>query len=146
ARGSCREDLRRPRAVSFQASGGIQGRQFAEQCDQLLRHYGFELEGRLLLPACGVEVDRVAVSRTGRRVWFEYKGSVQGTRPGLIRTDTLKKAIANGALLAGLPDRAPFVVMTSHLPTRGAGLAMLEAARRLDYVSDFVCLYVPADT
>ena len=41
---------------------------------------------------------RILASPGGQVVWFEYKGSVQGTRPGLLRTDTLKKAIANGAL------------------------------------------------
>ena len=70
--------------TDFQASGGIQGRQFADQCDQLLRHYGFTLGGRLVLGEIGVEIDRVATSPAGREVWFEYKGSVQGSRPGLI--------------------------------------------------------------
>jgi len=87
----------------FQASAGIQGRQFAEQCDQLLTHDGFELRGHELLRDVGVEIDRVALSPRGNLVWFEYKGSVQGSRPGLMRTDTLKKAIANGALLAAEP-------------------------------------------
>lgn len=46
----------------FQASAGIQGRQFAEQCCQLLTHYGYELHGRSLLSAIGVEIDCVARS------------------------------------------------------------------------------------
>lgn len=129
----------------FQASAGIQGRQFAEQCDQLLRHYGFDLSGRLV-HATGVEIDRVAASPTGRRIWFEYKGSVQGTRPGLLRTDTVKKAVANGALLLDDPDRAPFVVLTSHRPERGAAAAMLDAALRLGFFTDVVCIYSPTDT
>src|SRR6476661_6165842 len=75
---------------SFQASAGIQGRQFAEQCDTLLTHFGFELKGRRVLTEVGVEIDQEAVSPGGTTVWFEYKGSIQGKRPGLIRTDTLK--------------------------------------------------------
>jgi hypothetical protein len=130
----------------FQASAGIQGRQFAEQCDQLLTHYGFTVGVRLLLPAVGVEIDRVAVAPSGRTIWFEYKGSVQGTRPGLMRTDTLKKAIANGALLAALPERHPYVVLTSHLPEVRSGAAMLKAAVDLGYLDDAVCIYRPADT
>ena len=132
--------------TDFQASSGIQGRQFAEQCDQLLTHYGFTLGGKLLLPAVGVEIDRVAVSRTGRTIWFEYKGSVQGSRPGLLRTDTLKKAIANGALLASVPERHPYVVLTSHLPEVRSGAAMLRTARELRYFDDVICIYTPADT
>ncbi len=129
----------------FQASAGIQGRQFAEQCDQLLHHYGFEVQGRELVRNVGVEIDCVAKSPLGNLVWFEYKGSVQGSRPGLLRTDTLKKAIANGALLAGETDRRPYVVLTSHLPTTGSGAAMLAAALRLGYIGDAICIYTPND-
>jgi hypothetical protein len=130
----------------FQASAGIQGRQFAEQCDQLLTHYAFSLGGKLVLPTIGVEIDRVAVSPNGRTIWFEYKGSVQGSRPGLLRTDTLKKAVANGALLAGLPERHPYVVLTSHLPEARSGAAMLTTARALGYFHDVICIYAPSDT
>jgi hypothetical protein len=131
---------------SFQASAGIQGRQFAEQCDTLLTHLGFALQGRRVLSEVGVEIDQEAVSPTGDVVWFEYKGSIQGHRPGLRRTDTLKKAIANGALLRAVPDAAPYVVITSHLPEAGSGAAMLRNALELGYLSDVVCLYDPGST
>ena len=129
------------RAGSFQAAAGIQGRQFAEQCDTLLETLGFTLSNRLLLKDIGVEIDQDATSGSGQRIWFEYKGSVQGNRPGLRRTDTLKKAIANGALLADLDESCPYVVITSHLPKGGSGAAMLAAALRLGYFSDVICLY-----
>ena len=132
--------------TDFQASAGIQGRQFAEQCNQLLAHYGYLLHGRALVPNVGIEIDCVATSPGGILVWFEYKGSVQGARPGLLRTDTLKKAIANGALLAGEPLRYPFIVLTSHIPIVGAGVAMLQTALRLKYLDDVICIYSPADT
>lgn len=132
--------------TDFQASAGIQGRQFTEQCDQLLRHYGFELHGKQLFAELGVEVDQTAVSPGGSLVWFEYKGSVQGNRPGLLRTDTLKKAIANGALLAAHPEPKPYVVITSHMPESGSAAAMLATALRLRYLSDAICLYNTTDT
>src|SRR5579864_7057400 len=120
----------------FQSAASLQGRQFADQCELLLRTSGYDVRDRVLVGAVGIEIDREAVSPSGRTVWFEYKGSVQGSRPGLLRTDTLKKAIANGALLRALEDRPPFVVLTSHLPEAGAGLAMLERARELGYLDD----------
>jgi hypothetical protein len=135
-----------PPTRSFQASAGIQGRQFAEQCDTLLTHLGFELLGRRVLTDVGVEIDQEAVGPTGAPVWFEYKGSIQGHRPGLRRTDTLKKAIANGALLRAVPDAAPYVVITSHLPEAGSGAAMLRNALELGYLADVVCLYDPSST
>lgn len=131
---------------SFQASAGIQGRQFAEQCDTLLTHLGYALQGRRVLTEVGVEIDQEAVSPGGAPVWFEYKGSIQGHRPGLRRTDTLKKAIANGALLRAIPDAAPYVVITSHLPEAGSGAAMLRNALELGYLADVVCLYDPSST
>lgn len=135
-----------PPVTAFQASAGIQGRQFAEQCDTLLRHLGFTLQGRRVLGEVGVEIDQEAVGPGGSLVWFEYKGSVQGNRPGLRRTDTMKKAIANGSLLQAVPGAAPYVVITSHLPEAGSGAAMLRAAVELGYFADVVCLYDPAAT
>ncbi len=134
-------------AVSlFQSSSSLQGRQFAEQCDLLLRNTGFVLgRCRVTVSDLGVEIDREATSRNGRVIWFEYKGSLQGQRPGLLRTDTLKKAIANGALLGALPDHPPFVVLASHVPRSGAGRAMLQAAVKLGYIDDVICVYEPVD-
>ena len=132
------------RPSEFQSSSSRQGRRFAEQCDELLASYGFELRNRIVLPEIGVEIDQHAVSPLGNEVWFEYKGSIQGTRPGLKRTDTVKKAVANGALLGGLEVHPPYVVLASHLPDSGAGLAMLKVARDLGYISDVICVYDPA--
>ncbi len=130
--------------TNFQASGVVQGRQFAEQCDQLLSHIGFKLIGKMNLRLCGVEIDQVAISPSGQEVWFEYKGSVQGDRPGLRRTDTLKKAVANGALLKASGEGKPYVVLTSHLPDAGAGKAMLDLALEAGYMQDVICIYDPA--
>lgn len=129
--------------TDFQSLSGRQGRQFAEQCDTLLGGMGYRLDGRLRLDDVGVEIDQQALSPGRRRVWFEYKGSIQGTRPGLIRTDTLKKAVANGALLRGRDEPGLYVVLTSHLPESGAGRAMLETAVRLKYFDDVICVYDP---
>ena len=129
--------------TNFQSLSGTQGRQFADQCNTLLGGLGYRLEGRLLLVDVGVEIDQQAISPAGRRVWFEYKGSIQGPRPGLRRTDTLKKAVANGALLRGHEEPGVYVVLTSHLPEAGSGRAMLDTAVRLRYFDDVICIYDP---
>jgi hypothetical protein len=133
-------------ASSFQGDASRQGRQFAEQCELLLKASGFEPHGRRLLPEIGIEIDCEAVAPSGALVWFEYKGSVQGSRPGLMRTDTLKKAIANGALVQALEDHPPFVVLTSHLPDAGSGLTMLQRALERGFFADAICLYDPKQT
>jgi hypothetical protein len=132
--------------TSFQAAAGAQGRQFAEQCDLLLEQTGFTLRERVQLRDLGVEIDREALSPGGNTIWFEYKGSIQGTRPGLMRTDTVKKAIANGALLNALDEHPPYIVLTSHLPERGAALGMLSIAQQLGFFADVICIYDPAQT
>ena len=128
----------------FQASSGEQGRRFAVQCDAFLQGRGWLLSASLRSAEVGVEIDAVATSPAGEVVWFEYKGSVQGNRPGLRRTDTLKKAIANGALIRGLEGARPYVVITSHVPEGGSGDAMLRTALTLGYLTDVVCLYDPS--
>ena len=130
--------------TEFQSLAGRQGRQFSDQCDLVLESEGFTLEGKLQLREIGVEIDRVALTRNGRPVWFEYKGSFRGSTPGLLRTDTTKKAIANGALLTAIPDHPPYVVLTSHLPERGAARAMLDVAVRLGYLADAICVNDPS--
>lgn len=135
----------RGHSQSFQSASTAQGQMFADQCDLLLRTNGFTLAGKLVLAEIGVEIDQVGTTADGRTLWFEYKGSVQGKRPGLRRTDTLKKAIANGALLRDLPEACPYVVLTSHLPDAGSGKAMLDAALRLGYFHRVVCAYDTAD-
>lgn len=118
------------------------GPQFVAQCDLLLQMAGFELgPGQFVVPEVGVEVDREAVSPSGRVMWFDYRGSLRGVRPGLRRTDTVKQAIAHGALLAEVVPRRPFVILTSHVPGSGAGSVMLGAARKLGYLDDVLCIY-----
>jgi len=83
-----------PAGGRFQAAAGEQGRQFAQQCDFLLRSNRYELGGRLRLLDQGVEIDQTAIAPSGHTVWFEYKGSIQGQRPGLRRTDTLRENVS----------------------------------------------------
>lgn len=130
---------------SFQSASTAQGQVFASQCDFLLESNGFSLADRFVVSEVGVEIDRVATSRRGLSYWFEYKGSIQGSRPGLRRTDTVKKAVANGALLKAVPAARPYIVLTSHLPQTGSGRAMLDVALDLGYLSDVICVYSPDD-
>ena len=130
--------------TDFQSLAGRQGRQFSDQCDLVLESEGFTRDGRLRLAEIGVEIDCVARTRGGRTVWFEYKGSFRGSTPGMRRTDTVKKAIANGALLAAIPDHPPYVVLTSHFPDSGSARAMLDAALQLGFLTDVICVNDPS--
>ena len=109
----------------------------------LLDYYGFERRGPRHLRDIGIEIDEVTTSKRGVEVWFEYKGSFQGQRPGLLRTDTVKKAVANGALLAAMEPHPLYVVLTSHMPVGGSAAKMVEAALGLGYFGDVIPINDP---
>lgn len=125
--------------VNFQGTSRRQGDDFEQRCNKVLEYCAYPLGGKLNLKVLGVEIDQTTV-RNGRVIWIEYKGSVTGKRPGLIRTDSMKKAIANGALTKEIRTRnnVAFWVVTSHMPVEGASIAMAQEALRLGYVDQFL--------
>lgn len=133
---------------AFQARGVRQGRQFDEQCRLVLEDLGFEVCDRpFTVPELGVEFDAEITARDGRRLWCEFKGSWHGDRPGMRRTDTVKKALAD-ALLAHVASRAypPVLILTTHLPLPStSGRRMLEVALACGAVADVVCINDPRD-
>jgi hypothetical protein len=89
----------------------------------------------------------ITSTATGREYWCEFKGSWNGTRPGMMRTDTVKKALADVLLLHVAPnDYPPCIVLTTHLPLPGsAGQQMIDTALRSGALLDIFCLSLPAD-
>lgn len=121
-----------------QAAASRQGSAFEETVCNLLQIEGWTIHERNWRePEIDIEIDIVATDPHGERWWVECKGSWESpSRNGLARTDTLKKAIANGALLRCLPYAKRYMVVTSHLPQAGAGVLWLDAA--IDrYVDEF---------
>jgi hypothetical protein len=115
----------------FQSAASRQGRAFQETVGVLLRIEGWAIIAEdWRHPDLGAEIDYVAVHpETGEEWWIECKGSWESERPGLERTDTTKKALWNGALLALAHERRPFMIIASHPPKDGsAGAVWLERA------------------
>lgn len=121
-----------------QAAASRQGSAFEETVHNLLQIEGWTIHDRNWRePTIDIEIDIVATDPHGERWWIECKGSWESpTRNGLARTDTLKKAIGNGALLRVLPDACHYMVVTSHMPLSGAGMTWVEAATSA-YVDEF---------
>lgn len=116
-------------SLNPQSLASRQGREFADECIKLATRVGFELrDQRVVFPECGIEVDLVLENRAGVAFFAECKGSFRD-RPGLQRTDTLKKAIANMLLLDAV-GIGPLLVLTSHRPVDGVGVAMLRVAQQ----------------
>lgn len=131
--------------MSFQSASGLQGKRFDEQCRWLLADAGWIVNDRpMIVPDCGVEIDCVASGPDTGDVWIEFKGSWRGPRPGLLRTDTVKKAIVTGFLLSAAGYTVPYVVMASHLPAANShGEAMIRLARQSGVVAAVICVNSP---
>jgi hypothetical protein len=102
----------------FQTRATEQGRAFSNAVAVMLRtrHNCAIIRSDWIEPITLVEVDHVAEHPIYGEIWVECKGSWEGERPGLIRTDTTKKAIANAVLLSTIPNACPFWLIASHLP------------------------------
>lgn len=123
-----------------QAAASQQGAAFETTVETLLKIHNWTIVAtKWRHPEVDVEVDIVAVHpATGQEWWIECKGSWEGYRPGLRRTDTVKKALFNGAMLAVTSDRKPYMIICSHMPAEGtAGSTWLGRAKGI-YV-DEVC-------
>ena len=126
----------------FQSHASVIGRLFEGICLEILRGQGWKLAGSERLPDLGLDVDQVAFTKNGTKVFFEFKGSFIGKDPGLMRSTSVKVAIAN-ALLLSLNDNVLYIVMTSHKPRCGSyGDMMLTQTTGL-IVSEVISIHEP---
>lgn len=122
-----------------------QGGMFEEQGRMILRSLGATVSDRpAVIAGTGVEVD--AIVESPRLAYVEFKGSWRGARPGLLRSDTVKKAVADGFVLWFKAPGIPYIVITSHLPAVGShGDLMMQAAIEYGAVADVFCTSIPGD-
>lgn len=117
--------------MSFQAESKRSGDEFEKQVlDDLVIRGTQIIHKNVILKDIGCEVDFHA-SYGHKAEWVEAKGGKDdaGKRPGAQRTDNVKKAIANGALIkAKYPDKY-YVVYFSAKPITGSSSdKMIETA------------------
>lgn len=113
----------------FQRSSTEQGSAFEQAVITVLRCSGWTIVGTHAVFG-GAEVDIVADSPTGTRWWIECKGSWMSKVRGSERGDTVKKAVGVAWYLSTLPERCPYMLITSHLPHDGTlGERMLHEAQ-----------------
>lgn len=132
----------------FQARGVQQGQKFDEQCRLVLGGLGFEVsEKPFPVSELGCEFDAEITAMDGTRYWCEFKGSWHGDRPGLRRTDTVKKALCD-AFLANEASTVfpPVLILTTHLPSpASSGAQMLKVALASGALLDVICVNDPED-
>jgi hypothetical protein len=124
--------------MMFQAESKKSGDLFEDMVLEDLSRTGIKkIEKHVILQDVGVEADFAYKDIVGRQFYIEAKGGeAKGNkRPGARRTDNVKKAIANGALIkAAYPD-VQFVVYFSELPKfNSSSHKMLKNAVKAGYV------------
>jgi hypothetical protein len=122
----------------FQAESKKSGDLFEDMVLEDLSRNGIKkIDKHVVLKDVGVEADFAYKDTVGRQFYIEAKGGeARGNkRPGARRTDNVKKAIANGALIkAEYPD-VNFVIYFSELPKHGSSShKMLKNAIKAGYV------------
>lgn len=132
-------------ADNFQSLAHRQGRAVLEEAVEVLRAAGFDvMRSAYEIFVLGVEVNLVLRDRVGGLWYCEVTGAHVSKRPGLRRTDTVRKVLGSAHLLSRGGFK-PFVVLTTDLPAPGSrGDRMLRASgpRRL---FDVIVLGRPED-
>jgi hypothetical protein len=123
--------------TNFQAESKHSGDLFESQVLEDLGRFGQQdIKKNVVVKDVGCEVD-FAYDFRGTQVYVEAKGGLQGEgkRPGAKRTDNVKKAIANAALIKSIYPETKYIVYFSDLPKHGSSShKMLKTAVRAGFI------------
>jgi hypothetical protein len=126
--------------MNFQSESKKSGDAFEELVYQDLVSRGFDcIQPNVYIEGAGCEVDFVAYdSKYDLVEYVEAKGGLDGDgkRPGAKRTDNVKKAIANGALIQTVDIGAYYVVYFSAEPNEGYATEMIDTALKHDIIDE----------
>jgi hypothetical protein len=126
--------------MNFQAESKKSGDDFEDMVLEDLQRSGHkDIKKHIVLKDLGIEVD-FTYKTTYDTVYIEAKGGERGEkkRPGAKRTDNVKKAIANGALIKADNPKIKYIVYFSDLPKHGSSSPkMIKKAIAAGYVDAF---------
>lgn len=126
--------------MNFQAESKKSGDHFEDMVlEDLIRSGHTNIQRHIVLKDLGVEVD-FAYETTYSKVYIEAKGGETGAkkRPGAKRTDNVKKAIANGALIKSAYPDIQYIVYFSDLPKHNSSShKMIKNAVKAGFVDSF---------
>ncbi len=109
------------------------GKAAATLAAELIEAAGFTITHRnRKLRGTGLTIPYIATDTTGRAWFFDVSGAFTTSRDGMLRTDTVWRALGRANVLAhNNPDGTPLVFLTSDLPRPGSeGDVALRAAGR----------------
>lgn len=134
-------------SMNFQKRAVQEGLAAKDIAEGILHNAGFvDVEDNVRVGA-GVTVNLSAWDQTGERWYFDVSGGFTSSRPGLVRTDTLWKALGKAAVMAQIGNKVPLVLLTTNKPTdRSAGSQALASITGDDKpVRDVIELLDPGD-
>jgi len=137
-----------PITMNFQAESKISGDHFEDIVLEDLKRSGYkDIKKHIILKDLGIEVD-FSYETSHCKVYVEAKGGERGDkkRPGAKRTDNVKKAIANGALIKAVYPKIQYIVYFSDLPKFGSSShKMIKNAVKAGFVDSFKYLIKMTD-
>lgn len=97
------------------------GRKSHDIASELLERSGFEIvRSPATVRGSGVKFSFLVADRTSREWWIDVAGAFTTVRPGLLRAETLWKALGRASVLASAQPGARVLLLTPHLPRVGA--------------------------
>ena len=97
------------------------GRKAHDIASELLERSGFELvRSPATVRGSGVKFSFLVADRANREWWIDVAGAFTTVRPGLLRAETLWKALGRASVLASAQPGARLLLLTPHLPRVGA--------------------------
>ncbi|MDQ3660352.1 MAG: hypothetical protein M3454_04690, partial [Actinomycetota bacterium] len=103
----------------YQARAAAERKAVGAIAEGVVSEAGFKITSHnLKLVPLGLTLGFVATDKSGREWYFDLSGSFTTTRGGLLRTDTLWKALGRAHVLAAHRIK-PVVLLTTYLPPAG---------------------------
>ena len=97
------------------------GRKAHDIAGELLEARGFEIvRSPATVRGSGVKLSFLVADRANREWWIDVAGAFTTVRPGLLRAETLWKALGRASVLASAQPGSRLLLLTPHLPRVGA--------------------------
>jgi site-specific DNA-methyltransferase (adenine-specific) len=105
----------------FQARSTYEGKAAQAFAQTVLEEAGFTVvKKNYKLRRAGVQFNFLATDQQGVQWCVDVSGGFTTTRGGLLRTDSVWKALGRALVLRETEERAPLLLLTSHLPKPGS--------------------------
>ena len=129
-------------ADAFVRQAVAAGRKAHDIAGELLERSGFEIvRGPATVRGSGVKFSFLVADRANREWWIDVAGAFTTVRPGLLRAETLWKALGRASVQAAAEPDARRLLLTPHLPRVGSegdrALRTLGPATVLDVIELF---------